>query len=159
MRKSSGILLYRLKNNHPEFFLIHPGGPFWKNKDVGAWSIPKGEFDDTEEALAAAVREFKEETGYDLHGTFEELTPVKQKGGKLVYAFIVEGDLDASAINSNTFKMEWPYKSGKWITVPEVDKADWFTIDEAKSKINSAQVAFLDEWTSIYSSKNNFRNH
>lgn len=159
MRKSSGILLYRLKNKHPEFFLIHPGGPFWKNKDAGAWSIPKGEFDETEEALAAAVREFKEETGYDLHGSFEELTPVKQKGGKLVYAWAIEGDIDASKIVSNTFKTEWPYKSGKWITVPEVDKAGWFTIDEAKSKINPAQVAFLDEWTSNYSSKNNFRNH
>ena len=159
MRKSSGILLYRIKNKHPEFFLIHPGGPFWKNKDVGAWSIPKGEFDEKEEPLAAAVREFKEEIGYDLKGKFEELTPVKQKGGKIVYAWTIEGDIDPSAIVSNTFKTEWPYKSGKWITAPEVDKAGWFTYDEAKEKINSAQVAFLDEWTSIYSSKINFRNH
>lgn len=153
MRKSAGILLYRIKNQHPEFFLVHPGGPFWKNKDAGAWSIPKGEFDETEEAQIAAIREFKEETGYDLNGILEELTPIKQKGGKMVYAFAIEGDVDATKIISNTFKTEWPYKSGKWITIPEVDKADWFTIDEAKEKINPAQVALLDEWTSLYSNK------
>lgn len=145
MRKSAGLLVFRKTNGLPEIFLVHPGGPFWKGKDKGAWSIPKGEFGDDEEALAAAQREFKEETGQEVNGDFIELKPVKQKTGKLVYAWAVEAEVDAGNIVSNTFKMEYPYKSGKWITVPEVDKAAWLSVEEAKEKINPAQAELIDD--------------
>ena len=145
MRKSAGILLYRLNKNTLELFLVHPGGPFWKGKDAGAWTIPKGEFPDDEEPLAAAIREFEEETGTAIKGKFSELKPVKQKAGKMVYCWAVEGDIDAGNIKSNTYQQEWPYKSGKWQSFPEVDKAAWFSVDEAKEKINSAQVSFIDD--------------
>src|SRR4051812_6132806 len=140
MRKSAGILLYKKMQGNIELFLVHPGGPFWKGKDAGAWSIPKGEFTE-EDPLAAAKREFKEETGQDISGPFLELTPIKQKGGKLVYAFAMEGTIDASTIVSNTYKQEYPYKSGKWHTYPEVDKVAWFSLEEARIKINLAQAA------------------
>jgi predicted NUDIX family NTP pyrophosphohydrolase len=145
MRKSAGILLFRKKEKDPEVFLIHPGGPFWKGKEKGSWSIPKGEFPETEDPLAAAKREFEEETGQKIEGKFIELKTIQQKGGKLVYAWAIEGDIDAEKIVSNTFKVEWPYKSGKWQTYPEVDKAGWFGIEEAKEKINQAQTALIDE--------------
>jgi predicted NUDIX family NTP pyrophosphohydrolase len=145
MRKSAGILVYRVQNKLTEVFLVHPGGPFWQGKEAGAWSIPKGEFADDEEPLPAAQREFKEETGQEVKGDFVALKTVQQKGGKMVYAWAVEGEVDAGKIVSNTFKMEYPYKSGKWITVPEVDKAAWFTIEEAKEKINPAQVQLIDD--------------
>ncbi|MDQ6608359.1 MAG: NUDIX domain-containing protein [Bacteroidota bacterium] len=145
MRKSAGLLLYRKKENELEVFLVHPGGPFWKGKDDGGWSIPKGEFTEDEDPLTAARREFFEETGHRLEGPFQELSPVKQKGGKIVYAWAAEGELDAEKIVSNTFKQEWPYKSGKWITVPEVDKAAWFLPEEGKRKINPAQANFIDQ--------------
>lgn len=145
MRTSAGIVLYRKKNNSIEVFLVHPGGPFWKGKEKGAWSIPKGEFTEGEDALTVAKREFNEETGQTVDGDFTELAPIKQKGGKMVYAWAVEGDADAENIVSNTFKTEWPYKSGKWITIPEVDKAGWFGIEEAKEKINAAQVELIEE--------------
>ena len=145
MRTSAGILLYRKNNNYVEFFLVHPGGPFWKGKDKGAWSIPKGEFVKDEDPLTVAKREFNEETGQAISGNFIALKPIQQKGGKLVYAWAVEGDADADNIVSNTFRQEWPYKSGKWITIPEVDKAGWFDVEEAKEKINAAQVNFIDE--------------
>jgi predicted NUDIX family NTP pyrophosphohydrolase len=145
MRTSAGILLYRKNNNYVEFFLVHPGGPFWKGKDKGAWSIPKGEFVKDEDPLTVAKREFNEETGQAISGDFIALKPIQQKGGKLVYAWAVEGDADADNIVSNTFRQEWPYKSGKWITIPEVDKAGWFDVEEAKEKINAAQVNFIDE--------------
>jgi predicted NUDIX family NTP pyrophosphohydrolase len=145
MRTSAGILLYRKKNKFIEVFLVHPGGPFWKGKEKGAWSIPKGEFTEGEDPLTVAKREFNEETGQTVNGDFFELTPIKQKGGKMVYAWAVEGDADAENIVSNTFKTEWPYKSGKWITIPEVDKAGWFDVDEAKEKMNAAQVEFVEE--------------
>ena len=112
-RKSAGILLYRITKEEPEFFLVHPGGPFWINKDAGAWSVPKGEYSDHENALSAAVREFEEETGKKLSGDFIALTPVTQKAGKQVHAWAMEGDIDADKIVSNTFKVEWPPKSGK----------------------------------------------
>jgi|SRR5215217_6064138 len=144
-RKSSGILLYRDNGNETEVFLVLHGGPYWVNKDVGAWSIPKGEFDDTETPLQAAIREFHEETGTMLRGEFTELQPVVQKAGKQVYAFAQKGNLDAASIQCNTFKMEWPPKSGKWQTFPEVAKAAWFPVQVAKEKINPAQIAFLDE--------------
>jgi predicted NUDIX family NTP pyrophosphohydrolase len=145
MRKSAGILLYRFHQQKLEVFLVHPGGPFWKGKETGAWSIPKGEFTEEEEPLQAAIREFKEETGSEINGNFIELQPIKQKAGKMVNCWAVEGDIDAGAISSNTYKQEWPYKSGKWQTFPEVDKAAWFSIEEAKEKINAAQAAFIDE--------------
>ncbi|MFL5739020.1 MAG: NUDIX domain-containing protein [Flavisolibacter sp.] len=143
MRKSAGILLYRKKEKQIQVFLVHPGGPFWKNKDSGAWSIPKGEFNDDEKPLTAARREFEEETGKKISGDFIELIPIKQKAGKMVYAWAVEGDINADEIVSNIFKVEWPYKSGKWQSFPEVDKAGWFTLGEANEKINPAQAAWL----------------
>jgi len=148
MRTSAGILLYRRKNKHVEFFLVHPGGPFWKGKDKGAWSIPKGEFVEGEDPLTVAKREFKEETGQTINGDFLELDTIQQKGGKKVFAWAVEGNADENNIVSNTFKQEWPYKSGKWITIPEVDKAAWFSVEEAKEKMNAAQVGFVEELVS-----------
>lgn len=145
MRTSAGILLYRKTKGSIEIFLVHPGGPFWKGKDKGAWSIPKGEFTKEEYPLSVAKREFNEETGHTIDGDFMELKPIQQKGGKMVYAWAVEGNADAENIVSNTFKQEWPYKSGKWITVPEVDKAGWFSVEEAKEKMNAAQVEFVEE--------------
>jgi predicted NUDIX family NTP pyrophosphohydrolase len=143
--KSAGILLYRFNKKIVEFFLVHPGGPFWKNKDAGAWSIPKGEYRDDEDALLAAKREFDEETGHRINGDFIALTPVKQKGGKLIKAWAVEGDIDAGDIKSNTFEMEWPPRSGKKQSFPEVDRGGWFNTEEAKEKINSSQAALIDE--------------
>lgn len=145
MRKSAGLLVYRKRNALVEVFLVHSGGPFWKGKEAGAWSIPKGEFEENEDPLKAAQREFTEETGQEVIGDFVELKTIQQKGGKLVHAWAIEGEVDANKIVSNTFKMEYPYKSGKWITVPEVDKAAWFSVDEAKEKINPAQAALLDD--------------
>ncbi|HTI57829.1 NUDIX domain-containing protein [Mucilaginibacter sp.] len=142
-KQSAGILLFRFKNKQPEVFLVHPGGPFFRNKDDGAWSIPKGEFTDGEEALDAAVREFEEETGLVLTGEFIPLDPVTQKGGKKVYAWAIAGDIDHETIVSNTFEIEWPPRSAKKQTFPEVDKAGWFDVETAKVKINAAQVEFL----------------
>ncbi|QJD97969.1 NUDIX domain-containing protein [Mucilaginibacter robiniae] len=153
-RQSAGILLYRKINQDLEVFLVHPGGPYFANKDVGAWTIPKGEFTDDEEALTAAQREFKEETGQTVEGNFIQLQSIKQKGGKIVHAWAVEGNIAHEAIISNTFKMEYPYKSGKWISVPEVDKGAWFTADEARSRINPAQSAFIDELVLIIHNNN-----
>jgi predicted NUDIX family NTP pyrophosphohydrolase len=145
IKQSAGILLYRMKLTTPEFFLVHPGGPFWKNKDMGVWSIPKGEFTDGEEALAAAIREFEEETGTKVSGEFIELTPVKQKSGKTIYAWAIQGDMDAAAITCNTFQMQWPPRSRMFQSFPEVDKGEWFTTDMAKQKINPAQAGLIDE--------------
>lgn len=145
MRTSAGILLYRKTNNYIEVFLVHPGGPFWKGKDKGAWSIPKGEFTKEEDPLTVAKREFHEETGQTINGNFIELKPIQQKGGKMVYAWAVEGNADPENIVSNTFKQEYPYKSGKWITIPEVDKAGWFNVEEAKEKMNAAQAEFVEQ--------------
>lgn len=145
MRTSAGILLYRKTNKFIEVFLVHPGGPFWKGKNKGAWSIPKGEFTEDEDPLTVAKKEFKEETGQAIEGAFIKLKPVQQKGGKIVHAWAVEGDADAENIVSNTFKQEWPYKSGKWISIPEVDKAGWFSAEEAKEKMNAAQVEFVEQ--------------
>lgn len=143
-KQSAGILLFRFKNKQPEIFLVHPGGPFFRNKDEGAWSIPKGEFTNGEEALDAAVREFEEETGLLLTGEFIALDPITQKGGKKVYAWAVEGGIDHEKIISNTFEMEWPPRSGKKQIFPEVDKAAWFDVETAKLKINAAQVEFIE---------------
>ena len=143
-RTSAGLLMYRLRDGEAEVLLVHPGGPFWKNKDQGAWSIPKGEYGEGGDPLAVARREFQEETGTAIDGEFVELGEIRQKAGKLVRAWAVEGDLDAEAIVSNTFKVQWPPGSGRWITVPEVDRAGWFDLDEARARINPAQAAFLD---------------
>jgi predicted NUDIX family NTP pyrophosphohydrolase len=144
-KKSAGILLYRFTNKKFEIFLVHPGGPYWKNKDTGVWTIPKGEFDDKESAIDAAKREMEEETGIKLDGDFFELTPVKQKSGKWVYAFAKEYDLDISLIKSNEFEMEWPPKSGVKKMFPEIDKAGWFDIRTAKEKIIAAQWGLVEE--------------
>jgi predicted NUDIX family NTP pyrophosphohydrolase len=148
-RKSAGILLYRLRDGALEVFLVHPGGPFWVRKDIGAWSIPKGEFNDNEEPLAAAQREFEEETGFRVSGTFIALSPVKLKGGKIVMAWALEGDCDPSRVSSNTFLMEWPPRSGKRQEFPEVDRAEWFDVDEARKKINSGQKTLVEELSKI----------
>jgi predicted NUDIX family NTP pyrophosphohydrolase len=137
--------MYRRRAGTLEVFLVHPGGPFWARKDAGAWSIPKGEIDPTEEPLAAARREFAEETGLAAAGAFRPLAPVTQAGGKIVQAWAVEGDLDPSALQSNTFSIEWPPRSGRQRTFPEVDRAAWFSLDVAREKINPAQAALLDE--------------
>lgn len=123
---------------------MHPGGPFWARKDAGAWSIPKGEFE-IEDALAAAQREFKEETGLQISGEFQALSPVTLKSGKVVYAWAVEGDLDASQVRSNFFELEWPPRSGKRMSVPEVDRGEWFVLQVGLEKINPAQAGFIRE--------------
>ena len=143
--QSAGLLLYRKFKNHLEVFLVHPGGPFWKNKDKNTWSIPKGEFDESEEPLRAAIREFLEETGIPVSGEFIELQPIIQKGGKKVFAWALEKNIDAAAIQSNHFEMEWPPRSGKYQSFPEVDKGAWFTIEEATKKINRMQTALIEE--------------
>jgi predicted NUDIX family NTP pyrophosphohydrolase len=148
-KQSAGILLYRLNKKTLEVLLVHPGGPFWKNKDAGAWSIPKGEFTEEEDALDAAKREFEEETGMTINGKFIPLTPIKQKGHKQVYAWALEGDIDAEKVKSNFFEMEWPPKSGKKQQFPEVDRAAWFDIATAKEKINASQAALVDELIGI----------
>jgi predicted NUDIX family NTP pyrophosphohydrolase len=144
-KQSAGILLYRNKKGSPEVFLVHPGGPFFIKKDLGAWSIPKGEFEDTEVPLMAARREFFEETGMAIDGKFMALTPVRQKSGKIVHAFALDLDIDASLVQSNSFEIEWPPKSGKMKSFPEVDKGEWFTIEDARIKINPAQVSLIEE--------------
>ncbi len=144
-KKSAGILLYRKDHDDFRFFLIHPGGPFFANKDAGAWSIPKGELDEGEDPLAAACREFTEETGCVPHGPFLVLTPVRQKNGKQVSAWAAEGDCDPAALRSNTFALEWPPRSGRMREFPEADQAGWFTAEEARVKLNAAQTAFIDE--------------
>jgi predicted NUDIX family NTP pyrophosphohydrolase len=136
--------LYRLKKAGPEVFLVHPGGPFWKNKDLGVWSLPKGEFTEGEDALTVAKREFHEETGSEINGSFIPVGTTKLKSGKTIFAWAVEGDINAKEIKSNKFPLEWPPKSGKKIMVEEVDRAGWFSIDEAKEKLNPAQVIFLE---------------
>lgn len=144
-KKSAGILLYRLTNHILEILAVHPGGPFWAKKDLGSWTIPKGEFTDEEPPLDAAKREFLEEIGIDISGKFIELTPIKQNSGKMVYAFAVQGDIDPETIKSNTFEMEWPPKSGKKQAFPEIDKGGWFNVPQAKQKLLEPQTALIDE--------------
>ena len=137
--------MYRYRAFTLEIFLVHPGGPFWKNKDLQSWSIPKGEFTQGEDPLEAAKREFHEETGLAVDGIFIALGPVRQPGGKLVYAWAVEGDCRAESIRSNLFTMEWPPRSGKRQEFPEVDRAAWFSIELAREKILKGQLMLLDE--------------
>jgi predicted NUDIX family NTP pyrophosphohydrolase len=142
-KQSAGILLYRKNGEQLQIFLVHPGGPFFAKKDLGVWSIPKGEFLDDEEPLTAARREFTEETGQPIDGRFIPLTPVTLKSGKRVYAWAVESDIDATAISSNLFEMEWPPKSGKIQSFAEIDRAAWFDVETALIKINTAQANFI----------------
>lgn len=137
--------MYRRRGGVVEVLLVHPGGPFWARKDLGSWSIPKGEYSLHEDPLAAAKREFEEETGFTAQGDFRELQEIKQRGGKLVKAWSFEGDCDPKTVKSNAFKMEWPPRSGKAQEFPEVDRADWFTIEIARRKILKSQAPLLEE--------------
>jgi predicted NUDIX family NTP pyrophosphohydrolase len=144
MRKqAAGILLYREKGSSLEVFLIHPGGPYWAKKDEASWSIPKGEISEAEDPLKAAQREFQEETGFSVEGPFVSIGSVKQSSGKVVQAWACEGNLDASAIHSNSFSLEWPPHSGKYQDFPEADRAEWFSLVQAKRKILKVQLPFL----------------
>jgi predicted NUDIX family NTP pyrophosphohydrolase len=149
---SAGLLMYRKKGEALEFLLVHPGGPLWAEKDLGMWSIPKGELGPGEDPLIAAKREFHEETGFTAEGQFIPLAPVKLKSGKVVQAWAFEGDCDPSAFKSNTFSMEWPPRSGRQQEFPEVDRAAWFDFEEAKKKINRGQVGLLEELRKMISS-------
>jgi len=142
---SAGILLYRLRGGAAEVFLVHPGGPYWRNKDAGAWSIPKGQLEAGDDPLSAAKREFQEETGSAVAGAFAPLAPLRQPGGKTVHAWAVEGDIDAASITSNAFSIEWPPQSGNTQEFPEVDRGAWFTLEEARAKILAGQRGFLDQ--------------
>ena len=141
---SAGLLLYRVREARLEVLLGHPGGPFWKNRDAGAWSIPKGKVDPGEELLEAAKREFLEETGYAPPGPFEPLGSVTLKSGKLVYAWAARGEFDPAKLVSNLCEVEWPPRSGRRVSVPELDRAEWFALDEARVRINAIQAAFID---------------
>ena len=143
-KRSAGIAVFRRAAGTIEVFLMHPGGPFWRNKDEGAWTFPKGEIGDDEDPLAAARREFREETGFAVDGHFIDLGTVTQKAGKVVHVFAVEADVDANAIRSNTFMREWPPRSGTMQEFPEVDRAGWFKPDDARRKLLPAQTAFVD---------------
>ena len=144
-KHSAGLLLYRRRPDACEVFLVHPGGPFWQARDSGAWSIPKGEPSSDEDPLDAARREFAEETGFRISGDFLPLAPIKQRGGKIIVAWAVEGDCDPAEIRSNTFATEWPPHSGHVREFPEVDRAAWFTIDDARGRIVGGQRGFLDQ--------------
>ena len=144
-RVSAGLLMYRIRDGKLQVLLAHPGGPFFKNKDDGAWTIPKVEIEPGEDMLEAAKREFREETGVTPTGPFVELTPITQKGGKVVHAWAFEGDCDPGAVVSNTFSMEWPPKSGRQTEFPEMDRADFFDVASAGRKIKAAQMALVEE--------------
>jgi predicted NUDIX family NTP pyrophosphohydrolase len=148
-KRSAGILMYQRMSDGLQVLLVHPGGPFWATKDLGAWSIPKGEHEETDEPLAVAIREFAEETGLTPRGSFHPLGTVKQAGGKTATAFALEGTFDPQTLVSNTFEMEWPPRSGKRRSVPEVDRAAWFTLDEARRRILPSQTPFLDQLAMI----------
>lgn len=148
-KKSAGILLYRNPDTTPEVLLGHPGGPFWEKKDEGAWSIPKGEFADDEQPEIAARRELEEETGLKITGEMKELSPVKLKSGKIIYAWAVQQDFNPDDFISNFFEMEWPPKSGQMASFPELDSVRWFGMDEARRKINAGQASFLNQLETI----------
>ncbi|HWC57516.1 MAG TPA: NUDIX domain-containing protein [Candidatus Paceibacterota bacterium] len=147
-KQSAGILLYK-KDPELKVFLVHPGGPFFAKKDLGVWSIPKGEYEDGEDPCVAAKREFKEETGQEVSGEMKALSPIKMKSGKVVRAWAVEGDIDPGSLISNTFSLEWPPHSDKQQKFPEIDRGDWFDLETAKTKINPAQVPLLEELTKV----------
>ena len=149
--QSAGVVLFRRRQDRVEVLLVHPGGPFWTRKDAGAWSIPKGEFDADEAPAAAARREFREETGVALTAELIALTPVAQSRGKTVHAFAAEADLDPALVASNTFTLEWPPRSGRMQTFPEIDRAAWFALDEARTKIVAGQRPILDDLARLVS--------
>lgn len=144
-KQAAGILVYRKQNKTLEVFLVHPGGPLHKNKDLGSWQIPKGEFETDEEPFAAAKREFEEETGQKIEGDFFQLQPVKYKSGKIIYGWAVEGIVDETKVKSNLFSLEWPPRSGKQQQFPEVDRGEWFSLERGREKILPALIPFLDE--------------
>jgi predicted NUDIX family NTP pyrophosphohydrolase len=144
MKRSAGILLYKLAAGEPCVLLVHPGGPFWAKKDAGAWSIPKGEHEPGEDPLRAAIREFGEETGMAPKGDFQALGEIVQASGKIVAAWACQGDFDPAKLASNFCEIEWPPRSGKRLQIPEADRAEWFTLDDGRTKLNPAQVPFLD---------------
>lgn len=148
-RVSAGLLMYRIQDGKLQVLLAHPGGPLFQNKDDGVWTIPKGEIEPGEDMLEAAKREFEEETGITPTGPFIELTPIKQKGGKIVHAWAFKGDCDPSAVASNTFTMEWPPKSGRLMEFPEMDRADFFDVAAAGQKIKAAQMPLVEECEQI----------
>ncbi len=143
MKTSAGILLFKRENEKFFYFLVHPGGPFWKNKDLGAWSIPKGEVLEDESLIERAFTEFYEETRKKISGELIELKPVKQKAGKTVYGWALESDLETNGLYSNTISINWPPRSGRTLEIPEVDRWEWFESEEAKKKINPAQCDFI----------------
>lgn len=143
-RVSAGLLLYRSGEEGLECFIAHPGGPFWRNRNTGAWTIPKGIVEQDEELLAAAIREFTEETAIQPEGPYHSLGSVRLKSGKTIHAWAWEGDADAAAIRSNTARMEWPRKSGRWITYPEIDRCGWFRPEDARALMNPAQAELID---------------
>jgi predicted NUDIX family NTP pyrophosphohydrolase len=144
-KKSAGLLMYRFRSDQLEVFLVHPGGPLWEKKDFGSWSIPKGEYSEGEDAFAAAKREFFEETGFQTEGDFKELGTLRQPSGKRIIVWAVEGNCDVNVARSNTFNMEWPPHSGQQAEFPEVDRAEWFSIDAVESKILIGQFGFIDK--------------
>jgi predicted NUDIX family NTP pyrophosphohydrolase len=148
---SAGILLYRKRDGELEVFLVHPGGPFWSKKDDGAWSIPKGEYVEGEDPLTVAKREFYEETGSKINGEGIALTPLKQPSGKIISAWAVEGEIDLTALRSNTFSLEWPPKSGRSQEFPEVDRALWCDLTTARKKLLPGQRPFLDQLQQLMS--------
>jgi predicted NUDIX family NTP pyrophosphohydrolase len=143
-RRSAGLIMYRRRLHGLEVFLVHPGGPHFAKKDLGAWTIPKGEYLEGEKPLEAAKREFHEETGFDVAGIFIDLGWIKQKGGKIVSAWAFEGDCDPAQLISNLCEVEWPPRSGRMIEIPEVDRGAWFSIEEAKERIKPTQIPLLD---------------
>jgi predicted NUDIX family NTP pyrophosphohydrolase len=148
-KRSAGILMYRRGQSGLEVLLVHPGGPFWAKKDIGAWSIPKGEYSEPEDALAVAIREFEEETGLRPQGDFQSLGALTQPSRKIVAAWAVEGDFDVGGLTSNTFELAWPPRSGRKTSFPEVDRAGWFSPAEARRKILPGQKDFIDRLMAI----------
>jgi len=157
-RISAGLLMYRIQDGKLQVLLAHPGGPLFQNKDEGVWTIPKGEIEPGEDLLDAAKREFEEETNIAPIGPFIALTPIKQKGGKIVHAWAFKGDCDPSTVVSNTFKMEWPPKSGRQMEFPEMDRADFFDVATASRKIKAAQMALVEECEQFASGKPSWDN-
>lgn len=148
-KTSAGLLVYRRRDGALEVLLVHPGGPFWAHRDLGAWSIPKGEIGVAEQPLDAAQREFQEETGFTVAGEFLQLPAIRQPGGKVVLAWAVEGDCDPAQLRSNTFPLEWPPRSGRMQEFPEIDRAAWFAMDEARRRILPGQAGFLDQLAAL----------
>jgi predicted NUDIX family NTP pyrophosphohydrolase len=148
--RSAGILMYRRNAVGIDVLLVHPGGPFWRNRDLGAWSIPKGELDEGEDAEAAARREFGEELGVEAHGTLQPLGEVRQRAGKIVRGYALEADLDVRRIRSNEFEIEWPPRSGRTTSFPEIDRAEWFATSLAREKILPSQRPFLDRLEKLF---------